>query len=129
MTHKLFVRISLKLGIDCVFNGLLFNEGKFMSNKKVLLRERKGHTARRVASACYADLSRGRYPISGLGGYPIPGLGGYPVPCPGGETPSQVWGDPIPGPGGGTQSQVWGGTPPTRPGMGNPPKMLTDRHL
>ena len=61
-------------------------------NKKVLLRERKRHTARRVASARYADLSRGGTPshvrgvprpMSGRGGTPshVRG-GGYPVPCP-----------------------------------------------
>ena len=40
--------------------------------KKVLLRERKRHTARRVASARYAGW-RGRYPIQSWwgGGYPI----------------------------------------------------------
>ena len=78
-------------------------------NKKVLLRERKRHTARRVASARYADLSRGGYPVpcqvgggtpshvwggtlSQVGGDPIPGQGGYPIPCAGGY--------PISGPGG-----------------------------
>ena len=48
-------------------------------NKKVLLRERKRHTARRVGSAHYAALSRGAVPRPGLdggGGYPIPGQGG-----------------------------------------------------
>ena len=102
---------------------------EFTSNKKVLQRERKRHTTRRVASARYADLSRGGTPsqvwggtpshVWGVprprsggvprpmsGGYPIPGQGvthpmsgGYPVPCLGG-TPSHVWG--------GTPSQVRG---------------------
>ena len=38
--------------------------------RQVLLRERKRHTARRVASARYAALFRGGYPIPGWGGYP-----------------------------------------------------------
>ena len=129
-----------------------------MINKKVLLRERKRHTARRVASDCYAEPSGGGYPISGLGGYPIPGpggtlsqvRGGYPISGLGG-TPSQVRGEyPIPGPGvtpsqvqGGIPSKVWGegvpqvppqsdlgwGTPLPRLGTGYPPKSLTDTHL
>ena len=99
-------------------------------HKKVLLRERKRHTARRVASARYAG---------GGGGYPVPGPrgggphaksgGGGVVPSPRsgwgggtkseGGTPSQVW------VGGGTKSE--GGTPsqvlgeggiPSRPGWG-----------
>ena len=61
-------------------------EVKQISNKKVLLRERKRHTARRVASARYADLSRGGTPSHVRGG------GGYPVPCLGGGTPSHAWG-------------------------------------
>ena len=118
----------------------------FMSYNKVLLRERKRHTARRVSSARYAG---GGYPVPGPGGYPVPGLGGYPIPG--------LRGYPIPGPGeypipgwGGTLSQVrgypiqtwsggypryppdlrwgtpqpdlgWGTPPPARPGMGYPP--------
>ena len=122
------------------------------ANKKVLLRERKRHTARRVSSARYAG---GGYPIPGLGGtpsqvwgggYPIPGLvEGHPVPGLG-ITLSQVRGAPhprsggypIPGLGAVPLSQVWpGGTqtwdgvppltwdgvpPPARPGMGYPPQ-------
>ena len=48
-----------------------------ITNKKVLLRERKGHTDRRVASAHSAVLSRGGggYPSSGWGrGNPCPDL-------------------------------------------------------
>ena len=117
-------------------------------NKKVLLRERKRHTTRHVASTRYAALcnggegtpgrgvphlrSRGVYPISGLGGYPISGLGG---------TPSQVWGvlhlrfggAATPSQVGGTPSYPdlrWGyplprpeiGYPLIRPGMGYPPR-------
>ena len=119
-------------------------------NKKVILRERKRHTARRVASARYADLSWGGYPISGPGGYPIlcpvgvprsrevphprsggvshpmsggvphPMSGGYPIPCPGG-TPSQVWGVPHPM-SRGTQSHVWG--VPNPRSRGTPPHHL-----
>ena len=81
------------------------------NNKKVLLRERKRHTASRVASARYAALCNGGggYPISGRGGYPVSGLwlGG---------TPSQVGGVPHLR-SGGTPSQVWGGT------MGTPPDL------
>ena len=58
-------------------------------NKKVLLRERKRHTARHVASARYADLSGGgRYPISGPGGVPRPMSRAHVQ----GGTPSQVGG-------------------------------------
>ena len=107
--------------------------GKTNNNKKVLLRERKRHTARRIASVRYAALSGGGvvpHPRSGgtpfqvwgegiphlrVGGVPQPGLnGGW-----GGGFPSQVWGGPhlrVGGyPGqvsmvGGTPSQVQGGT-------------------
>ena len=107
---------------------------KTKENQKVLLRERKRHTVRRVASARQV---RGGYPSPGPGGYPVPGLEG---------TLSQVWGYPIPGPGGGVPHpdlvggypryphlQTWDGvppppcldlgwgTPPARPGMGYPP--------
>ena len=52
------------------------NTWKTIINKKVLLRERKRHTARRVASARYADLSS-----DGEGGMPHPVLDrGYPIP-------------------------------------------------
>ena len=117
-----------------------------MQNKRVLLRERKRHTARRVAKQVLAMLGG----VSGLGGYPIPGLGGYPIPGPGrgvphprsrkGGTPSQVreGGYPIPGPGGVPvpglggypiltwlgypPGQTWDGLPPLpRPEMGYPP--------
>ena len=50
----------------------------FHRNKKVLLRERKRHTTRRVASARYAALCNGGEGCtpSQVGGYPIQGLGG-----------------------------------------------------
>ena len=71
---------------------------KAKGSKKVLLCERKRHTARHVASARYA------------------GGGGYPVPGPRWGTPSQVWGGPHPRSRGGTLSQVWGDYPITGPG-------------
>ena len=96
-------------------------------NKKVLLRERKRHTARRVASDRYSTLSPdegGGYPIQAwLGGYLIPGWG-YPIPCLDlgwgtschldGVPPPISWiryPSPPPGPGMGY---------PTPPGWGNP---------
>ena len=128
-----------------------YQVAKVLPNKKVLLRERKRHTARRIASTRCAALSN-------------PDLvGGVPGPMSGGDTQSQVWREyPDPGPGGylvpglgGTQSQVqgnnlsqvWGGTPGTppdlgwgtplprpgmgyplpRPGMGYPPPASVDR--
>ena len=44
-------------------------------NKKVLLRERKRHTARRIASTCYAVPVGGTPPswdLTWIGGYPLP---------------------------------------------------------
>ena len=49
---------------------LLPHSPQMKENKKVLLRERKRHNARRVASARYAALSNGG------GGVPHPVLGG-----------------------------------------------------
>ena len=117
---------------------------KYIKEKKVLLRERKRHTARRVASARYVDLSPDRgvpYPADGGGGYPSsPGLG-VPHPVLGG-TPFQVWtgGTPHPDLGwryppsplqqdGVPPSQVWdGGTPDlSRPGMGSVPPPPIER--
>ena len=84
-------------------------------NKKVLLRERKRHTAHHVASARYAALCNGGrgYPISGRG-YPISGKG-YPVQClgRGGYPIPGVGGYPISGLGRGVpQVQTWDGVPP-----------------
>ena len=60
------------------------------ANKKVLLRERKRHTARRVASACYAG--EGGFSIQswwgGGGGTPSSHGGGYPIQVMVGGTPS-----------------------------------------
>ena len=120
---------------------------KTFVNKKVLLRERKRHTARRVANARIQWWRRGRgtpsshggrgvYPISGLvGGYPIqswwwgvphPRSGGVPHPAMGGTQ-----GTPQPDLGWVPPSQTWDGVPPqpdlgwgnpqARPGMGYPP--------
>ena len=87
---------------------------KRFGNKKVLLRKRKRHTTRRVASACYAGLS----PDGGGGGYPIQSwMGG------GGSTPSSPgWGIPHPVLGGGTLGYLpvstwdltWTGVPPIK---------------
>ena len=77
------------------------------NNKKVLLRERKRHTARRISSARYAR-GGGRGLVRGPGG--VPGVGGGPHPRSGG-------GYPVPG---------LGGTPLSRPGMGYPPGQTWD---
>ena len=82
-------------------------------NKKVLLRERKRHTAHRVASTRCAALSNPDL----VGGYPIPGPGGVCHPCLGG-TLSQVWGVPHPRSRGYPVPGL-GGTP-SRPGQGVP---------
>ena len=93
---------------------------------KVILRERKRHTTRRVASTRCAALSNpDLVPGGGVpgpkfrGGTPCQVLGGTPsqVKGRGKGTPSQVQGVPHP-------DLVWGGTPGTplpRPGMGYPP--------
>ena len=102
------------------------------TNKKVLLRERKRHTARRAASARYAgggggyhpDLARGVPPPSrpgwGVPRYPLTiqtGPGGY---------PDLGWGTPHhPNLGSGTpllhHPDLGWITPPPRPGTVNPP--------
>ena len=116
-------------------------------NKKVLLREHKRHTARRVASARFADwggvphpildgggvpstprprsgwrgtpsnLGRGACPRSGRGG------GGYPIQSwTGGYPPSAEWDTPNQTWDGVPPIQTWDGVPPqSRPGMGYPP--------
>ena len=87
-------------------------------NKKVLLRERKRHTARCVANTPYVVLTgyppRGGYPVRSPapGGYPDP-PGGYPVRYPPGGVPGQV-----PPPGG----YPAGPDPPL-------PPLWTDKHL
>ena len=96
------------------------DRSRILFNKKVLLRERKRHTARRVASTRCAALSNPD--LVRLGGYPVPGprgthTWGVPSPRSRGGTWSKVWGVPGPRSLGGIQSQVWGGTP-SRPGQG-----------
>ena len=83
---------------QCYFNGTVF---KIVNNKKVLLHERKRHTACCIASTHCA----------GLGGYPIPGRGGTQSQVQGG-TRSQVCG--------GTQSQVQGVPSPRSGGLPHP---------
>ena len=79
-------------------------------NKKVLLRERKRHTARHVASARY---------VPGQVGYPVPGLGGYIVPCLGGTSSQVRGGVPCPRSRGVPHPDLVGVPPPLgRPGMG-----------
>ena len=102
----------------------LFFEKKSLKqrrNKKVLLRERKRHTARCVANTPYVVLTG--YPPGGgtrvpplRGGYPVryPGGSGYP---PGG-VPSQVPGGVRVPPRGGTRSGTPGGSGyPSRGGV------------
>ena len=96
-------------------------------NKKILLREGKRHTARRVASACYADLSRG-VPYLRSRGVPRPMSGGVPHPGSGVGVlhPRSGGGYPIPGPArgeGGTPSQTWPGYPPGQTWDGVPPRI------
>ena len=103
-------------------------ERKFLCNKKVLLRDRKRHTARHIASAHYSALSNGGggYPIQSWwgtpssygGGYPIPGLDrGYPIPGLEGGFPSS----PDKGVSQGTPIQTWVGVPPVHTWNGVPP--------
>ena len=88
-------------------SGLLSKYLKQMQYKKVLLRERKRHTARRVASAHYAALSNnGGYPIqSWVGGTPSsPIQGGFPIQSWPGEYPIQSF----------HHEDLGSGTPPIR---------------
>ena len=90
-----------------------------LTNKKVLLRERKRHTARRVASARYAALSNGWVG----GGVPHPVMGGVPLhPDLGQDTPppTQTWHGVPPRPGTGYdphQDLGWGTPPPRKCGQ------------
>ena len=86
-----------------------FFRGKTTNDKKVLLRERKRHTARRVVST----------PSVVLPGYPPPGGGTWPRYPPGGTWPGTPRGGvPDPGtPPGGT----WPGYPPGGTWLGYPP--------
>ena len=104
---------------------------KYFNHKKVLLRERKRHTDRRVASTRYADPAGGgggytpdgHPPAEGIPQVGAPLLGGYPRQephCRGGYPRREPhcldlgWGTPPPGPG-------WGTPPLPGPGMGYPP--------
>ena len=93
---------------------------KHKRNKKVLLRERKRHTARGVASARMCSIPcPGGDPVPGLGGIPsLPGQGGYPRYHP----PIQTW-DGVPPP---RPDLGWGTPPQARPGMGYPPGQTWD---
>ena len=116
-----------KLKFSCVGSFKKFKPNQPHSNvntnshKKVLLRERKRHTARRVASTRYAALSNPDL----VGGVPHPDLvGGYP-----GYPPELGWGTPRTGMGYPPQTLNWVpprpgmGYPLARPGMGYPPKL------
>ena len=129
--HKVYWNLNTKTISELLANWAW----KLLPNKKVLLRERKRHTARRVASARYADLSGGGvprsmsggvchsrsggvpHPRSRGGGYPIPYLGGYPVPCVRGVPHPRSGGYPGYPP---SYRPDWG-TPHLRPEMGYPP--------
>ena len=107
--------------------------------KKVLLRERKRYTARRIASACYAALSpdQGGYPNQLMGrGYSIqswtggtpfsPGQGGYPTQSWTGGYPSvtsPIKKDEVSSMGY-PSVQTWDGVPPWSRRMGHPPHQL-----
>ena len=108
------------------FAGKFFIKPQYLNNKKVLLRERKRHTARRVASARYAALSHGGrgggYPIQPwVWGYPIQSWlrEGYPDVTP--PHPDMGWGTPHPDLGWGTKPpiQTWDWVPPSA-GWGTP---------
>ena len=87
---------------------------KFFYYKKVLLRERKRHTAWRIASARYADLSNGWV---GGWGYPIQSWWGVPWVPP---ATIQTWlrGYPL--------IQTWDGVPPTQTWDRVPPTQTSD---
>ena len=106
---------------------------KICYDKKVLLRERKRHTARLVASARYAALCNGGGDTPGRGVPHLRSKGGVPhLRSKGGGTPSQVQGGyPISGRGvphlrlggypGYPHPDLRWGPPLLRPGMGYPP--------
>ena len=107
---------------------------KLKHNKKVLLRERKRHTDRCVASARYA-VPVGGTPLSCLGPDLDGGGGGTPFPGPGGGYPSQVWTGRVPHPAGEEVPLGMGypppptwtwevGTPPSRCGLTHKVKIL-----
>ena len=95
-----------------------------MDNKKVLLRERKRHTARCVANTPYVVLT-GYPPGGGTRSGTPPGGSGYPPGGVPGQVPGGVW---VPPPGGGTRSGTPGGSGYS-PGGGTqtPPPPPVDR--
>ena len=132
--YSLFLVLSVAVGLVSGCDETKVSRWKKFIKKKVLLRERKRHTARGVASARYAVLSNGKgrgvtHPVMMVGGTPSShGRGG--------DTPSSHgggWGVPHPDLAGGTPPpsrpcwgiplvppiQTWDGVPPT-PGMGYP---------
>ena len=112
-----------------VFNLILFSSlilTKAKLYKKVLLRERMRHTARRLASTCYVvplggtppPPSRSQVRTGGGRGYPLPDPGeGYPLPR------SRLGGHPFPGPDGGTSFPGPGGVGVSNPADGGTPVM------
>ena len=104
---------------------------RYMSNKKVLLRERKRHTARRVVSTPSVVLTGYLPVLTWPGGYPARGVpylgthpswpggtlpGGYPIWVPPGRVLPLSWPGGVP---------CWGvlylGTPPVLTWQGTPP--------
>ena len=75
---KLSLHTSVESSIFLKWYQYRQNDYALTSHKKVLLRERKRHAARRVASACYAALSNGGVPHPVIGGVPHPVMGGTP---------------------------------------------------
>ena len=102
--------------------------------KKVLLRERKRHTARHIASTCYAVLvgipPPPSWDLTWMGGVPPSQVqaGGTPYQVQVGALPRSRWGGGTPFAGldaGGTPSQVQvRGVPLPRSGQGVPPSQV-----
>ena len=117
---------SQRLGILCRL--------VFMYNKKVLLRERKRHTDRRVASTRYAALPGVGTPTpvgvppppaSWMGYPPRPAGWGTPPPASWmGYPPGQLDGVPPPASWMGYPPASWMGYPPPASWMGTPPRPL-----
>ena len=125
---------SLRIVIILIYLYELFTWQRY-TNKKVLLRERKRHTARCVANTPYVVLigypppppggTRSGTPQGGTWTPPPPGYPvRYPPPPPPGGTQRGVPGQ-VPPPPGGTWSGNPGGGTRTPP----PPPLWTDKHL
>ena len=118
----LIFKISIKAQLfylkTNLLNKIIGSTHLFPSNKKVLLRERKRHTARRVVSTPSVVLT-GYHPPRG--GVPdrVPPRGGYPDPPWGGGYP-----DP---PGGYLTGNPLGGYPDPPRGVPRPPRGVPDR--